>query len=153
MRYWAFGRLCAFALTVSNPAAPTPGDPGLVLTGTRLRPASEQDDLMSAIASHSTSLQVSGTFSMRLVGRIGQCTLTAIRGWRVRVRQRRELLMLNNVELRELSLTEADVDREASKPFWEGIQLTGRDAVKFNESHKAAGMRCSGRSSTVGARS
>jgi hypothetical protein len=41
------------------------------------------------------------------------------------------------VELRELSLTEADADREARKPFWEGIQLTGRDTVKFNESHKA----------------
>lgn len=108
---------------------------------------------MSAIASHSSSLPVSGTFSIRLVGRIGQCTLTAIRGWRARVRQRRELLMLNNVELRDFSLIEADVDREARKPFWEGIQLTGRDDVKFNESHKAAGMRCSGRSSTVGARS
>jgi hypothetical protein len=31
--------------------------------------------------------------------------------------------------------------------------VPGRDAVRFNESHKAAGMRCSGRSSTVGARS
>jgi uncharacterized protein YjiS (DUF1127 family) len=105
---------------------------------------------MSAIANHSPSLPVSGTFSIRLVS---HCTLIAIRGWRGRVRQRRELLMLNNVELRELSLTEADVDREARKPFWEGIQLIGRDAVKFNESHKAAGMRWSGQSSTVGARS
>jgi uncharacterized protein YjiS (DUF1127 family) len=78
---------------------------------------------MSAIASHSSSLPVSGTFSIRLVGRIGQCTLTAIRGWRARVRQRRELLMLNNVELRDFSLIEADVDREARKPFWEGIQI------------------------------
>ena len=150
MRYWAFGRLCAFALTVSNPAAPAPGGSGLVLTGTRLRPANEQDDLMSAIASHSPSLPASGTLGMRFVGQIGRRTLS---GWRARVRQRRELLMLNNVELRELSLTEADVDREARKPFWEGIQLIGRDAVKFNESHKAAGMRWSGQSSTVGARS
>ena len=62
---------------------------------------------------------------MRLVGRIGQRTLAAIRAWRARMRQRRELLMLNDVELRELSLTEVDVDREARKPFWEGIQLTG----------------------------
>ena len=43
-----------------------------------------------------------------------------------RMRQRRELLMLNGVELRDPSLTEADVDRETRKPFWEGIQLTGR---------------------------
>lgn len=42
------------------------------------------------------------------------------------MRQRRELLMLNDVELRELLITEADVDREARKPFWEGVQLTGR---------------------------
>jgi uncharacterized protein YjiS (DUF1127 family) len=63
---------------------------------------------------------------MGLVGRIRQVTVTAIRTWRVRMRQRRELLMLNDVELRELSLTEADVDREARKPFWESIQLTGR---------------------------
>ena len=81
---------------------------------------------MSAIVGHSPSLPASGTLGMRLVGRIGQRTLTVIRAWRARMRQRRELLMLNDVELRELSLTEADVDREARKPFWEGIQLTGR---------------------------
>lgn len=37
------------------------------------------------------------------------------------MRQRRELLMLNDVELCELSLTAADVNRETSKPFWESI--------------------------------
>jgi len=42
------------------------------------------------------------------------------------MRQRRELLMLNDIELRELSLSEADVNREARKPFWEAIRLTGR---------------------------
>ena len=123
MRYWAFGRLCTFALTVSNLAAPAPGGPGLVL---RLRPANEQDDVMSAIVSHSPSLPASGTLGMRLVGRTGQRTLTVIRTWRARMRQRRELLMLNDVELRELSLSEADADREARKPFWEGIKLTAR---------------------------
>lgn len=81
---------------------------------------------MSAIASHSPSLPASGTLGMRLFGRIGQRTLTAICAWRARMRQRRELLMLNDVELRELLITEADVDREARKPFWEGVQLTGR---------------------------
>ena len=34
--------------------------------------------------------------------------------------------MLNDIELRELSLTDADVSREARKPFWEGIRLTGQ---------------------------
>ena len=99
---------------------------------------------MSAIADHSPSLPASGTLGMRFVGRMGRGTLKAIRAWRARMRQRRELLMLNDVELRELSLTGADVDREARKPFWESIQVPGRDAVQFNESHKAAGMRCSG---------
>jgi uncharacterized protein YjiS (DUF1127 family) len=42
------------------------------------------------------------------------------------MRQRRELLLFNGIELRELLLTEADVDREARKPFWDGVQLTGR---------------------------
>ena len=40
--------------------------------------------------------------------------------------QRSELSMLNAVELLELSLTEAAVNRETSKPFWESIALTGR---------------------------
>ncbi len=42
------------------------------------------------------------------------------------MRQRRELLMLNDVELRELSLTEADVNREMRKPFRESIDINGR---------------------------
>ena len=81
---------------------------------------------MSAIAGLSPSVPASGTRSIRLFGRIGQRTLTAIRAWRTSMRQRRELVMLNDVELRELSITEADVDREARKPFWEGVQLTDR---------------------------
>jgi uncharacterized protein YjiS (DUF1127 family) len=81
---------------------------------------------MSAIASHSSSLPASGTLGVRLVARIGQSAFAAIRAWRASMRQRRELLMLNDVELRELSLTEADVNREVSKPFWANISLTGR---------------------------
>ena len=57
---------------------------------------------------------------------MGLRSLITIRAWRARMRQRRELLMLNGVELRDLSLTEADDDRETRKPFGEGIQLTGR---------------------------
>jgi len=81
---------------------------------------------MSAIASHSPSLPASGTHRMRPFAGLGQRAFTAIRDWRTRMRQRRELLMLNDVELRELSFTAADVNREISKPFWESISLTGR---------------------------
>ena len=81
---------------------------------------------MSAIASHSPSLPASGTLGMRFFARAGQRAFTTIRAWQTRMRQRRARLMLNEVELRELSLTEADVNRETSKPFWESIGLTGR---------------------------
>ena len=66
---------------------------------------------MSAIADHSPSLPASGTLGLRFVGRMGLRSLITIRAWRSRMRQRRELLMLNGVELRDPSLTEADVDR------------------------------------------
>jgi uncharacterized protein YjiS (DUF1127 family) len=81
---------------------------------------------MSTITSHSTSPLASGTLGGRFFVRISQRAWDAIRALRLCMRQRRELLMLNDVELRELSLTEADVIRETSKPFWESISLTGR---------------------------
>jgi uncharacterized protein YjiS (DUF1127 family) len=81
---------------------------------------------MSAIASHSPSLPARRTLGMRLVAETGQRASTMISVWRVSMRQRSELSMLNAVELRELSLTEADVNREISKPFWESMSLTGR---------------------------
>ena len=126
MRYWTLARLCTFALTVSNLAAPAPCRPGLILIGMRLRPVNAEDGRMSAIASHSPSLPASGTLGMRFFARAGQRAFTTIRAWQTRMRQRRELLMLNEVELRELSLTEADVNRATSKPCWESIGLTGR---------------------------
>jgi uncharacterized protein YjiS (DUF1127 family) len=79
---------------------------------------------MSAIASRSPSLLDSRTPSLRLFAGISQRIFTMIRVWRARMRQRSELLMLNGVELRELSLTNADVDLEANKLFWERISLT-----------------------------
>jgi uncharacterized protein YjiS (DUF1127 family) len=81
---------------------------------------------MSAIVDHSPSLPVSRAILVRSVGRIVQSTLAAMGVWQRRMRQRCELLMLNNIELHELSLSEADVNREARKPFWETIRLTGR---------------------------
>src|SRR6516164_7347726 len=61
---------------------------------------------MSAITSYSPLLAA----SERPIGRMAQRTLAMIRAWRSRMRQRSELLLLNGVELRELSLTEADVE-------------------------------------------
>jgi uncharacterized protein YjiS (DUF1127 family) len=81
---------------------------------------------MSTIASHSPSLPATGRFDMRLFARTGLRAFAAIRAWRTSMRQRRELLMLNDVELRELSLTAADVNRESSKLFWESIHLSAR---------------------------
>jgi len=81
---------------------------------------------MSAITSHSISPLASSTLSRQLFVRICQSGWDAVSAWRMLMRQRRELLMLNDVELRELSLTEADVIRETSKPFWESINITDR---------------------------
>jgi uncharacterized protein YjiS (DUF1127 family) len=38
--------------------------------------------------------------------------------WSERAHQRRRLQLLTQRDLRDLGLTLADVDREASKPFW-----------------------------------
>jgi len=81
---------------------------------------------MSAIVDHSPSLPASRAILVRSVGRAAVSTITAIRVWRRRMRQRRELLMLNVVELRDVSLSEADIDCEARKPFWQVIRLGGR---------------------------
>ena len=84
--------------------------------------ANAWDGRMSAITSYSPLLPA----SERPIGRMAQRTLAMIRAWRSRMRQRSELLLLNAVELRELSLTEADVDHEARKLFWEDFRLSGR---------------------------
>jgi len=81
---------------------------------------------MSAIVRRSPPFAANGTLGMRAFAKISQATSSIIVTWRSRARQRSELLMLNAVELRELSLTEADVNREAVKPFWESIRLKGQ---------------------------
>jgi uncharacterized protein YjiS (DUF1127 family) len=88
-----------------------------------LRPANAQDVAMSVIASHSPPHAAGGTLGTRVFANTIQRTLSLIQAWRIRMRQRSELLMLDAVELRELSLTEADIDREASKPFWASLGL------------------------------
>ena len=57
---------------------------------------------MSTIASLLPSLSAGGTLDMRLFAEMRRRTSATIRTWRNNMRQRRELLMLNDVELREL---------------------------------------------------
>jgi uncharacterized protein YjiS (DUF1127 family) len=44
--------------------------------------------------------------------------LALLRLWRSRLRERRELLLMSERELRDLAITRADVQREVAKPFW-----------------------------------
>jgi uncharacterized protein YjiS (DUF1127 family) len=94
--------------------------------GMRFLPTNAQDGSMSVIASRSPLLPASGTFNKRLCTEIGRRILDTIRDWRIHARQRSELMILNGVELRELSLTEADVNRETCMRFWERIDIGGR---------------------------
>jgi len=80
---------------------------------------------MSAITRHSTS-PPSGTLRFRPFSGLGQRLLSVVWAWRASLRQRSELLMLNEIEVRELLLTEADVNREANKPFWKSVSLINR---------------------------
>jgi len=81
---------------------------------------------MSTICSYLPSLPAGRMLGMRRSVEISQRAFAAMRAWRSSMRQRRELLMLNDVELRELSLAAADVDREIGKPIWKIVRLTGR---------------------------
>jgi uncharacterized protein YjiS (DUF1127 family) len=82
---------------------------------------------MSAIGSHSPAFATSGTVDKQFFAGIDRRVPDAIHGWRIRMRQRSELMMLNGVELRELSFTGADANREMLKPFfWKSIDKNGR---------------------------
>jgi uncharacterized protein YjiS (DUF1127 family) len=81
---------------------------------------------MSVIASHSPPFAPGRMLGMRLFSRMSQRTFTMMRTWRANMRQRSELLMLDAVELRDIRLTEADVNREASKHFWKSIRFNDR---------------------------
>jgi uncharacterized protein YjiS (DUF1127 family) len=56
----------------------------------------------------------SGVVPLRYINRI----TGLIRDWRVRLRQRTELLALDDIELQDMRLSRADIDGEARKPFW-----------------------------------
>ena len=45
---------------------------------------------------------------------------TTIAAWRRRARERRELLTLSDVELRDFGIGRSEAIQEASKPFWRG---------------------------------
>lgn len=51
-------------------------------------------------------------------GRIGGVLLNAVLRWQDRANQRHRLRMMSDAMLKDLGLSRADVDREASKPFW-----------------------------------
>ena len=53
--------------------------------------------------------------------------IAAFRTWRIRARQRRELMMLSQRELGDMRLSETDADSEARKPFWQRLGLPGQD--------------------------
>ena len=52
----------------------------------------------------------------------------AVRRLRGRWRERRELLEMDEIGLRDLSLTGADASREAERPFWTPLRIPKRDA-------------------------
>jgi len=56
----------------------------------------------------------SGVSPSDYIGRIAGLA----RDWRMRLRQRTELLMLNNIELQDMRFNRADADAEARKPVW-----------------------------------
>jgi uncharacterized protein YjiS (DUF1127 family) len=78
------------------------------------------------MTSYPSSLSASSVLGIGHFAGIGRRACAAFRVWRTSMRQRRELLMLNDVELRELSLTAAEIDRETRKLSWESIDLTCR---------------------------
>ena len=45
--------------------------------------------------------------------------LTTLLGWSARARERRSLYRLDDHLLKDIGLTRADVEREASKHFWQ----------------------------------
>jgi uncharacterized protein YjiS (DUF1127 family) len=45
--------------------------------------------------------------------------LALLRCWRRRIRERQQLAAMGNLAWRDLSLSDIDVSREISKPFWQ----------------------------------
>ena len=71
-----------------------------------------------ATCEHSVSTTfASDGATRRRVGGIGEL-LALVARWSERSAQRRRLLQLDDHQLRDIGLTRADIEKEASKPFW-----------------------------------
>jgi uncharacterized protein YjiS (DUF1127 family) len=77
---------------------------------------------LSATAHPSVLARPASLSSWRQVSRIG----AVIRNLGTRWRQRRELSAMDDIELRELTLTAADAQHELRKPFWSGLSIANR---------------------------
>jgi uncharacterized protein YjiS (DUF1127 family) len=55
---------------------------------------------------------------LRAVGRAGSAAIDALLTWQERAAERAHLSALEDRILRDIGLSRADADHEASKPFW-----------------------------------
>ena len=62
-------------------------------------------------------------FDRRTPGRVARAVLDAILSWQDRANQRHRLRAMSDFMLKDIGLSRADVDREASKPFWNEIAV------------------------------
>jgi len=67
--------------------------------------------------SHATLAGLTAIPRPLLVSRVGRA-VDLVLIWHERVRQRRQLRSLSTYMLRDIGLSRADVEGEASKPFW-----------------------------------
>jgi uncharacterized protein YjiS (DUF1127 family) len=67
--------------------------------------------------SHATLAGLTASPRPLLVSRVGRA-VDLVLIWHERVRQRRQLRSLSTHMLRDIGLSRADVEGEASKPFW-----------------------------------
>jgi uncharacterized protein YjiS (DUF1127 family) len=67
--------------------------------------------------SHATLAGLTASPRPLLVSRVGR-VVDLVLIWHERVRQRRQLRSLSTHMLRDIGLSRADVEGEASKPFW-----------------------------------
>ncbi len=60
----------------------------------------------------------SRTPQQALTARMGAAVARAIRVWRARNRERRELVELSDRDLRDIGLSRWEVEYERTRPFW-----------------------------------
>jgi uncharacterized protein YjiS (DUF1127 family) len=82
------------------------------------------------MADHGGELFAQKSLPRRFGPRLAAWLLRAIElllGWQEVARQRRALLALDERLLKDLGITRADAEREASRPFWDLAQERWRD--------------------------